>query len=165
MNEKPPVTRNMIIAQWAILVLLLAILGIISYGPIQKQVRAAEMTTANNYFKQVYTALFSYAKDHDGIYPTDFENESPTAAACFDKLVQSRVMDDEDCFWNRNNALTLGTASKASPDNISPLTENENTTGYVMDSRHAPGPTSSLFSIARQKQEFSTPVYGKEKPS
>ena len=62
MNEKPPVTRNMRIAQWVIQILLIAILAVCSYGPIQKQVRAAELTSAIGGYKQVYTALFSYAR-------------------------------------------------------------------------------------------------------
>ena len=132
MTHKPPVSRNMRIAQWTIPVLLLAILGINSYGPVQKQLRAAELTSAIGYYKQIYVALYSYAKDHDGIYPIDSENESPTAAACFDKLIHAGKVSDEEFFWNKQNALTLGTASISPPNNTSPFTENENTAGYVM---------------------------------
>ena len=132
MTHKPPVSRKMRIAQWTIPVLLLVVFGIMSYGPIQKQVRAAEITTANNHFKQLYTALFSYASDHDGLYPTDLESKSPTAAACFDKLLKAGKVDEEAAFWNKRNALTIGTASHSGPDNKGSFTENENTTGYVM---------------------------------
>jgi len=159
MTHKPPVSRNVRIAQWTISILLLAVLGISSYGPIQKQVRAAEMTSANGNFKQIYVALISYASDHDGLYPTDLESEYPTAAACFDKLIQARVIDEEYTFWNKNNAQTLGT-STSSPNNVRPLTENENTTGYVM------GLTSRsrtnlpiLFDCSTEAGVFNTSVW------
>ncbi|MFT5882483.1 MAG: hypothetical protein ACI9FG_000986 [Crocinitomicaceae bacterium] len=132
MTQKPPVSRNVRIAEWAIPILLLAVLGISSYGPIQKQIRAAEKTSAIGNFKQVFTALYSYASDHDGHFPSDLESESPTAAACFDKLIKAEKIDEELTFRNKKNAQTLSTASTSPPNEVSPLTENENTTGYVM---------------------------------
>ncbi|PQJ28379.1 hypothetical protein BSZ32_07540 [Rubritalea profundi] len=148
------------IAQWSIPVLLLAILGIISYGPIQKQVRAAELTSANGNFKQIYVALSSYASDHDGLYPTDLESKSPTVAACFDELIQSGKIDEEETFWNKQNALTLNTASPSPPNNISPLTKNENTTGYVMGlTTPSPANLPTTFNSSTEAGVFNTSVW------
>jgi hypothetical protein len=160
MNEKPPVTRNMRIAQWAIQILLIAILAVCSYGPIQKQVRAAELTSAIGGYKQVYTALFSYAKDHDGLYPTDLESESPTAVACFNKLLKAGVIDDEETFWSKRNAKVIGTASTSSPNNNRPLTENENTAGYVMGlSTRSPTNLPILFDSSTEAGVFNANVW------
>ena len=160
MSEKPPVTRNIIIAQWAIPVLLLVILGINAYGPIQKQLRAAELTSANGNFKQIYTALYSYAKDHDGLYPTDLESDSPTAVACFNKLLKAGVIDDEETFWSKRNAQAIGSASTSSPNNNRPLTENENTAGYVMGlSTRSPTNLPILFDSSTEVGIFNTSVW------
>jgi hypothetical protein len=160
MNEKPPVTRNMRIGQWAIPALLLAILGICSYGPIQKQLHANELTRAVSNHKMIYTVLFSYAKDHDGLYPSNLGSDSPTAVACFDKLRQSGMSDYEGFFWNENNAQILGTASPSPPNNISPLTKNENTTGYVMGlSTRSPTNLPITFDSSTEAGVFNTSVW------
>ena len=160
MSEKPPVSRNMRIAQWSIPVLLLAILGINSFGPIQQQLRAVEKVRAISNFKQIFVALSSYANDHDGLYPDDSENESATAATCLNKLLKAEKIDAEECFWNKKNAQIIGTASKSSPKNNRSLTENENTTGYVM------GLTTSsstnhpiLFDSSTESGVFNTSVW------
>ena len=147
------------IAQWSIPVMLLAILGINAYGPIQKQLRAAELTGATSYYKCVYTALYSYAKEYDGIYPTD-ESDSPTAAACFNKLLKAGVINDEIQFWNENNAQVLGTASPSPANNISPLTNNENTTGYVMGlTTPSPANLPTTFNSSTEAGVFNTSVW------
>jgi hypothetical protein len=160
MTNKPPVTRNMKIAQWSIPVMLLAILGISSYGPIQKQLRAAEMTSANGNIKCLYVALFSYASDHDGHFPTNLKSDSPTAAACFDKLIKAGKIDEELIFWNKKNAHTISSASTSPPNEVSPLTENENTTGYVMGlTTRSPTNIPILFDSSTEAGTFNTSVW------
>ena len=88
-----------------------------SYGSIQKQIHAAQLTNDIGQHKHVYVALFSYAKDHDGLYPTDSESESPTAVVCFTQLIQAGVMETEECFWSKDNAEVLGSANVFPPYN------------------------------------------------
>ena len=101
-----------------------------------------------------------YAKDHDGLYPTDLESESPTAVACFNKLLKAGVIDYEETFWSKRNAKVIGTASTSSPNNNRPLTENENTAGYVMGlSTRSPTNLPILFDSSTEAGVFNANVW------
>ena len=123
--------------------------------------RRAKYLAINN-GKQLYTALFSYAKDHDGMYPNEqtamaeqYES-GDTAEACFTQLLNAGVIDDEDVFWSKEN-IVLGTVAELTPDNDGILTAGENAWGYVRGLTTNDSPdTPILFDSSKVAGEFST---------
>jgi len=126
--------------------------------------RGAKYLAINN-GKQLYTALFCYARDHDGMYPNEqtamaeFGESGDTAEACFTQLLNAGVIDDEEAFWSKKN-IVLGTVSAETPDNDGTLTAGENAWGYVRgltseDSTDTP----ILFDSSMVAGEFSNRVW------
>ena len=134
LKHKKHLRKGFSLVELLVVIAIIAGLAAMSYGPIMKQVKAAAKTNAINSGKQIYTALFSYAKDNDGLYPnagTAGTGETgDTAEACFTQLLNAGVVDDEEGFWSKEN-IAIGTVTAETPDNDGTLTGGENAWGYV----------------------------------
>ena len=134
LKHKTRLRKGFSLVELLVVIAIIAGLAAMSYGPIMKQVKAASLTNALNNGKQIYTALFSYAKDNDGLYPnegTAGDGETgDSAEACFTQLLNAGVIDDEEAFWSKEN-IALGTVNAETPDNDGELTPGENAWGYV----------------------------------
>jgi len=101
---------------WIVTIITVALLIFLGYGPIMKSPKASERTRALYKGKNLYVALFSFAKEHDGIYPSEItalENESGnTAEACFTQLLNREEIESEEIFWVEKNTA-LGKLNKS----------------------------------------------------
>lgn len=117
-----------------VVIAIIAGLAAMSYGPIMKQVKAAAKTNAIGNGKNIYTALFSYAKENDGIYPNEDtagnDESGDTPEGAFTQLINSGAVDNEEIFWSKENAV-IGTVKTVKPDNDGTVTAGENAWGYV----------------------------------
>jgi len=133
-KHKTRLRKGFSLVELLVVIAIIAGLAAMSYGPIMKQVKAAALTNAINNAKQIHTALFSFAKDNDGLYPnegtasTGETGNSPED--CFTQLINAGVIDDEEAFWSKEN-IVLGTVVAETPDNDGTLTAGENAWGYV----------------------------------
>ncbi len=134
LKHKTRLRKGFSLVELLVVIAIIAGLAAMSYGPIMKQVKAAALTTAINNAKQLQVALFSFAKDNDGLYPnegTAGTGETGTSAeACFTQLLNAGVIDDEEAFWSKEN-IVIGTVNPETPDNDGTLTSGENAWGYV----------------------------------
>ncbi len=135
MNHKHLLRKGFSLVELLVVIAIIAGLAAMSYGPIMKQVKAAAKTNAINSGKQIYTALFSYAKDNDGIFPNADTARSgetgATAENCFTQLLNAGVIDDERTFWNKENSVLGVVNGNTPPDGDGELTGGENAWGYV----------------------------------
>jgi prepilin-type N-terminal cleavage/methylation domain-containing protein len=147
-----------------VVIAIIAGLAAMSYGPIMKQVRAAAQTSAINDGRQIYTALFSYAKDNNGIFPDgDLENTGEASSSvtdCFNQLLQLGLVDDESVFWNKENANVLESVDLTEPDANGELESGENVWGYVNGLNSSMNTTLPiLFDSSNNGTTFDTGVW------
>lgn len=111
-------------------IVLLVILGAMSYGPVMKCKKASPRTQAVNKGKNLFVALTGFAKDNDDLFPCETTGKASTAEECFTQLLEFGVIDDEEIFWNMENTA-IGTVKHAKPDNNGTLEAGENAWGYI----------------------------------
>lgn len=61
---------------------------------------------------------------------TELGESGDTAEACFTQLLNAGIVDDEEVFWSRENAV-IGTVDIMKPDLDGLVTSGENAWGYV----------------------------------
>ncbi|MFT5882735.1 MAG: prepilin-type N-terminal cleavage/methylation domain-containing protein [Crocinitomicaceae bacterium] len=129
---KTRLRKGFSLVELLVVIAIIAGLAAMSYGPIMKQVKAAAKTTAINNGKQIYTALFSFASDNNGIFPNENTgDDGDTAEACFTQLLDAGKIDEEVSFWNKENSVLGVVDGTGPPDEDGILTSGENAWGYV----------------------------------
>jgi len=131
-KHKTRLRKGFSLVELLVVIAIIAGLAAMSYGPIMKQVKAAAKTNALNNGKQIYTALFSFASDNNGIFPNENTGDAgDSAEACFTQLIEAGKIDEEVTFWNKENSV-LGVVDGTSPPNEDgTLDSGENAWGYV----------------------------------
>lgn len=117
-----------------VVIAIIAGLAAMSYGPIMRQVKAAGQTQAINKGRNIYAALFSFAKDNDGIFPNDDSLESGGSDSndYLQVLLDRALVDNEEQFWVKENNILAHTET-TQPDNDGNLDGGENSWVYVKD--------------------------------
>jgi hypothetical protein len=145
-------------------VLILFALVLFWYSRVPNGDCGAKFHAINN-AKQISVALYSYAADHDGMYPNEqtasaeLDEFGDTAEACFTQLLNAGKIDEEGSFWSKKNTV-LGSVNAETPDEVGTLTAGENAWGYVRGlTTSSPTETPILFDSSKVAGEFSTQVW------
>ena len=160
-NQSPPKSDK---AKWVTLGVVVVLFMILSfYASHSTCCRPSERTRAVHNAKNIQVALFMYAGDHDGTYPSEKtagEAESgDTAAACFNQLINLGVVSDERVFWSKKNSVSH-TVPKEKPNDDGILTAGENAWGYVRGlTTSSPAETPIIFDSSVSVGEFNTLVW------
>ncbi|MFC4992182.1 type II secretion system protein [Rubritalea tangerina] len=133
-KHKHHLRKGFSLVELLVVIAIIAGLAAVSYGPIIKQMKAAEKNNAITAARNIYTAMQSYANDNDGLFPNEStarsgENGS-TAEGCFTMLINAGKIDNEEIFWNTANN-SIGTTAAAKPDLNGEVDPGENAWGYV----------------------------------
>jgi len=133
-KHKKYARKGFTLVELLVVIAIIAGLAGMSYGPIMKQVRASARTAALNKGKNLYVALFSFAKEHDGVYPSDAtaksDEDGTSVEGCFTQLLNRGEVEDEEIFWVKENAV-LGNLDNKQPDNDGSVDPGECAWGYV----------------------------------
>lgn len=140
-------------------VVLILILGVMAYGPVQQQVKAANRTKAIGKGKNLFVALTGFAKDHDDLFPCEKTGNAATAEECFTQLLMVGQVPDEDIFWIKENSV-LGATSRSKSNNNGILEPGENSWGYIKGlTNQSKTSTPLIFDSAVEPGIFSTGVW------
>ncbi|MGJ8672849.1 type II secretion system protein [Rubritalea sp.] len=155
--------RGFSLVELLVVIAIIAGLAAMSYGPIMKQMKQGKKTQAISQAKNLLTALNSFAKDNDGIFPSEDtarnEESGSNAEDCFNQLIYNGYVDNEKLFWNSENAV-LGKADSNEPDNDGELSTGENVWGYVAGLSQSSRTTLPIFfDSSVSAGQFSTEVW------
>lgn len=125
-------SKGFSLVELLVVIAIIAGLAAVSYGPIMKQVKAAGQTQAIAKGKNLHTALFSFAKDNDGLYPSDDDVNGGGSSSndYLEVLLKRNLVGDEKEFWIKENKVLDHTANKK-PENDKSLDGGENSWLYV----------------------------------
>ncbi|MFC5050826.1 type II secretion system protein [Rubritalea spongiae] len=146
-----------------VVIAIIAGLAAMSYGPIMKQIQEGKKLEAINSGKNIHTALLSYAKDNDGLFPSEDtarnSEDGSSAEGCFTMLINSGKIEDEKIFWNVQNNVT-GATKAAQPDLNGEVESGENAWGYVSGlSSSSRTNVPLIFDSSVSVGEFDTAVW------
>ena len=160
MSEKKPVKDNSWSNCGIAIVVLSCVLGFpFVYNFLMKSPESTEKTKHIGTAKNICMALFSFAKDHDGLYPCDKTGPAATAEDCFNQLLTGGYLENEEIFWNKKFAK-FGVVEKNQPNNDGVLTAGENCWGYVKGlSTSSRVNVPVLFDSSLRLGEFNTEVW------
>jgi len=160
------IRKGFTLVELLVVIAIIATLAGLSYGPIMKQLNAADRTEAVSNGRSISTALLSFFAANDSNFPNEITSrgrEVDTPEALFQQLIDSDFIDDEGLFWNRRNAR-LGSANISEPDNNGTLTSGELVWGYVMNLDISKGRQPIFFdaavSASNAGASFSTLPWG-----
>lgn len=138
--------------------LLLAVLALLAYGPVLSYFMDRDRESSINKGRNLYVELIAFSKDHEGLFPCDATGKSSTAEECFQQVITSNNLTDEELFWLKENSI-LGTTSRTKPNNNGILEPGENSWGYVKGlNSESNEDTPLIFDSAVQPGMFSTEV-------
>lgn len=134
--------KGFTLVELLVVIAIIAALAGVSYGPIMKQIGAADRSEAISNGKSINTALLAYySKNRE--FPRDGVTD---AISAFQILLDTGEIDDEKYFWNRNNGSHPGTtAGLAGVDNDLTLTAVENVWGYTQDLDTSDGSSPIMY--------------------
>lgn len=160
MSENKPVSKTIRTFQWSLPILFAAVCT--STTAVGSVIKPQENESKENHLgnaKDIFIALFEFAKDHDGLFPCDKTGPATTAEDCFNQLLAGGYLKNEDIFWSKASAKS-GIVSTRPPNNDGILTAEENSWGYVKGLN-----TSSrtnlpiLFNASIKPGEFRTDIF------
>ena len=135
-RRAPRIKKGFTLVELLVVIAIISALAGLSYGPIMKQLNAAERIEAISNARSINTTLLVFYAQNDGNYPsevTDLRNHGVTTAnLLFQQILDSGHRDSEKFFWNSSNAKA-GLGDINQPDENGTLTEGENVWDYVMN--------------------------------
>lgn len=144
--------KGFTLVELLVVIAIIAALAGLSYGPIMKQINAADRTEAISNARSINAALLGFYSTNDQQYPNAATDRSglgvATSAACFQQLIDNAIVDDEKFFWSKANgraATVMPDVDINEPDNMTPLDQDENVWTYVIDLDAGDGNTPIFF--------------------
>jgi len=160
------IRKGFTLVELLVVIAIIATLAGLSYGPIMKQLTAAERIDAITNGRSINTALLSFFAANDSNFPngtTSRGGDITAPESLFQQLFDSDFVDDEEYFWNRRNAR-LGAADINKPNNDGTLDADELVWGYVMNVDITKGDQPLFFDSAitatNTSGSFSTLTWG-----
>jgi len=103
--------------QWIVVSLILLIVVVVAWGPLVLQsLTKHSVRGATSDAKMIGIALFSYAQDHNGMYPT-----GKSSTEIFQKLIDEKYLSDSTLFCTQAKLLpgkTEATSDRLKPENV-----------------------------------------------
>ncbi|WP_018970675.1 type II secretion system protein [Rubritalea marina] len=163
LKHKKHVRKGFSLVELLVVIAIIASLAAISFGPITARIREGYKIQAVGKGKNLLVALQSFAKDNDGLFPSENTarkgQSGDSAEACFTQLLAGSYVEEEAIFWNKENAEVLAETVEG-PDEDGELTEGENVWGYVAGMSTSSRTTSPvIFDSAVGPGLFSTGVW------
>ena len=124
--------KGFTLVELLVVIAIIAALAGLSYGPIMKQLNAADRTEAISNARSINTALLSFYAANGQQYPnqnTNLGTALATASDGFQLLINQGIVDDEKFFWNVQNGRLLNNPIEPISDGT--LNPIENVWGYV----------------------------------
>lgn len=155
--------RGFSLVELLVVIAIIAGLAGLSYGPIMKQIQEGKKLEAISSGRNIHTALLSYAKDNDGLFPSADtarnDENGDTVEGCLTMLINSGKVEDEKVFWNVQNNVT-GATKAAQPNLDGVVDPGENAWGYVSGlSSSSRTNIPLIFDSSVQAGQFDTGVW------
>jgi len=128
--------KGFTLVELLVVIAIIAALAGLSYGPIMKQLNAADRTEAISNARSINTAMLSFYAANNGNYPNNNTGRGTNVTSpetAFQQLISSKFVDDKKFFWHRT-AARKGVASINEPANNNvALTTDEVVWSYMMN--------------------------------
>ena len=138
--------KGFTLVELLVVIAIIAALAGLSYGPIMKQLNAADRTEAISNARSINTALLGFYAANNSQYPnenTERGTAITTANTAFQQLIDNAIVDDEKFFWNSTNGRILGNPQEPVTDGT--LDQDENVWHYIMNLDAGDGNTPIFY--------------------
>jgi hypothetical protein len=114
-SPPPKRSRKRTIIIWLIAIFILAVLlDVVFLGPITPGVMKARESAAMQTSRTIALAMFQYANDHDGKYPT-----GRSSTEVFQQLIDGKYVTEPTVFYIQMAGKSAPTSNTLKPENVS----------------------------------------------
>jgi len=155
--------KGFTLVELLVVIAIIAALAGLSYGPIMKQLNAADRTEAISNARSINTALLGFYAANNQQYPNEStdrsDNGTETANELFQQLFDNAIVDDKKFFWNATNARVFDSIDVTEPDNSNATLEREeNVWHYIMNLDAGDG-SSAIFYDSYTGEDFTAETW------